>query len=202
MSDLKIFKASENPSIHEGKRKHARHAVVTCQNCESSAWSCNKKLPQLPLVVRHRFYWLLLYIVGTRLPNLQDDYWLRTKTWHSVRCTILIPRFPYDVRTEFTDFEFSTENNVIKFWTTSWGQSVYIYVTHLWRCSKILVLYIYNSYSYFQVPNNYGRLEVILAKYFNKDTRAQNSLILLLNFLGSRKGTSHIHGTRDSKCTC
>ena len=113
MSDLKKFKASENPSIHEGKHKRARHTVVMCQNCESSTWSCNKKLPQLPLVVHHKFYWLLLYIVGTRLPNLQDDYWLCTKTWHSVWCMILILRFPYDVRTEFTDFKFSTENNVI-----------------------------------------------------------------------------------------
>ena len=43
----------------------------------------------------------------------------------------LIRRFPYGVRTEFTDFEFSTENNVI-----TWSYTVIMYSLWLSRQSR------------------------------------------------------------------
>ena len=60
-------------------------------------------------------YLALRYNVGTRDPDLLEDYSVRTKHCHSVRGTIPVPGLRYGVRPESTDSQFSTENNMTLF---------------------------------------------------------------------------------------
>ena len=70
-------------------------------------------LSRTPLVVHCTEDWVLLQIVGSNIQNLRR---LLSTYQDLTFCKEydLIRRFPYGVRTKFTDFEFSTENNVIK----------------------------------------------------------------------------------------